>query len=127
MIVRSHVWGQSPRRGYRIDDWQPLSAVTGLVGGRRPDSAAHDTADIEQVDIGCGGGITHHLLGESVDRVPAGGWYPVDDRYHSCRASGAGHSTPGGWSDLRAALRRSSWVSVWGSVQPGSDAPLILR
>lgn len=55
----SHVWGQCPRCGHRIDDWQPLSAVTGLVGGRRPDSAARDTADVEPVDIGCGCGTTH--------------------------------------------------------------------
>jgi hypothetical protein len=55
----SHVWGQCPRCGHRIDDWQPLSAVTGLVGGRRPDFAADDTADVETVDIGCGCGTTH--------------------------------------------------------------------
>ncbi|MGH3928245.1 MAG: hypothetical protein ACRDS9_24355 [Pseudonocardiaceae bacterium] len=30
----SHMWGQCPRCGHRIDDWRPLSAVTGLVGGR---------------------------------------------------------------------------------------------
>ena len=46
--------GQSPRCGHRINDWQPLSAITGVVGGRRPDSAAHDNSDIEPVDIGCG-------------------------------------------------------------------------
>jgi hypothetical protein len=53
-LFKSHGWGQSPRCGHRIDDWQPLSAVTGVVGGRRPDSAAHDNSDIEPVDIGCG-------------------------------------------------------------------------
>jgi hypothetical protein len=30
----SHVSGECPRCGHSIDDWQPLSAVTGLVGGR---------------------------------------------------------------------------------------------
>lgn len=55
----SHVWGECPRCRHRIDDWQPLSAVTGLVGGRRPDSAARDTVDVEPVDIGCGCGTTH--------------------------------------------------------------------
>ena len=55
----SHVWGECPRCGHHIDDWQPLSAVTGLVGGRRPDSAARAAADVEPVDIGCGCGTTH--------------------------------------------------------------------
>jgi hypothetical protein len=58
-VRSSHVWGQCPRCGHQIDDWQPLSAVTGLVGGRRPDSAARDTADVELVDVGCGCGTTH--------------------------------------------------------------------
>jgi hypothetical protein len=55
----SHVWGQCPRCAHQIDDWQPLSAVTGLLGGRRKGSAARDTADVELVDIGCGCGTTH--------------------------------------------------------------------
>lgn len=55
----SHVWGQCPRCRHRIDDWQPLSAVTGLVGGRRPDSATRDTPDVEPIDICCGCGTTH--------------------------------------------------------------------
>ncbi len=59
-VRSSHVWGQCPRCGHRIDDWQPLSAVTGRVG-RQPDAAARDTADVEPVDIdiGCGCGTTH--------------------------------------------------------------------
>lgn len=55
----SHVWGQCPRCGHHIDDWQPLSAVTGLAGGRGSASAARDTADVEPVDVGCGCGTTH--------------------------------------------------------------------
>lgn len=55
----SHVWGKCPRCGHAIDDWQPLSAVTGLVAGRRRDSAARDVIDVELVDIGCGCGTTH--------------------------------------------------------------------
>jgi len=55
----SHVWGECPRCGHRIDDWQPLSALTGLAGGRRPDSAAREAGDVEPVDIGCGCGTTH--------------------------------------------------------------------
>lgn len=55
----SHVWGQCPRCGHRIDDWQPLSAVTGLVGEHRPDSGAGGALDVEPVDIGCGCGTTH--------------------------------------------------------------------
>jgi hypothetical protein len=55
----THVWGECPRCGHPIDDWQPLSAVTGLVGGRRPGSAARNIVDVEPVDIGCGCGTTH--------------------------------------------------------------------
>jgi len=55
----AHVWGDCPRCGHHIDDWQPLSAVTGLVGGRRSDSAEHDTVDVEPVDISCRCGTTH--------------------------------------------------------------------
>jgi hypothetical protein len=54
----SHVWGQCPRCGHHLDDWQTLSAVTGLIGARRPDSTAHDTA-VEPIDVGCGCGMTH--------------------------------------------------------------------
>jgi hypothetical protein len=55
----SHVWGPCPRCGHPLDDWQTLSAVTGLVRSRRPDSAAHDTSDVEPIDVGCGCGMTH--------------------------------------------------------------------
>ena len=55
----SHVWGECPRCGHHIDDWQPLSAVTGLVGVRRPDSAARNNVDVEPVDVDCGCGTTH--------------------------------------------------------------------
>lgn len=55
----SHVWGDCPRCGHRIDDWQPLSAVTGLVGGRRSHSDVRDPVDVEPVDVGCGCGSTH--------------------------------------------------------------------
>lgn len=58
-VAASHVWGQCPRCGHLLDDWQPLSAVTGLTGGRQPDSAARATGDIEAVDIGCGCGTVH--------------------------------------------------------------------
>jgi hypothetical protein len=55
----SHVWGQCPRCGHHLDDKQTLSAVTGLLGVRRPDSTTHDTADVEPIDVGCGCGTTH--------------------------------------------------------------------
>lgn len=55
----SHVWGACPRCGHHLDDWQPLSAVTGVIGGRRPDPGAHDTTDVEPVDVTCGCGTTH--------------------------------------------------------------------
>jgi hypothetical protein len=55
----AHVWGQCPRCGHRIDDWQPLSAVTGLLSGRRTRSGAGETVDVEPVDVGCGCGTTH--------------------------------------------------------------------
>lgn len=58
-VTSSHVWGQCPRCGHLLDDWQPLSAVTGLTGSRRPDSAARGTADVEAVDISCGCGTVH--------------------------------------------------------------------
>jgi len=56
----SHVWGQCPRCGHYIDDRQPLSAVTGLVGSRRPETFTHNiVVDVEPVDVGCGCGTTH--------------------------------------------------------------------
>jgi hypothetical protein len=55
----AHVWGQCPRCGHRIDDWQPLSAVTGLLGGRRTSSDTGEIVDVEPVDVGCGCGTTH--------------------------------------------------------------------
>ena len=55
----AHVWGQCPRCGHRIDDWQPLSAVTGLLSGRRTRSGTGETVDVEPVDVGCGCGTTH--------------------------------------------------------------------
>lgn len=55
----AHVWGQCPRCGHHLDDWQPLSALTGVVGTRRPDSAAHDAVDVEVIDVGCGCGMVH--------------------------------------------------------------------
>ena len=59
-VRSSHVWGQCPRRGHRIDDWQPLSAVTGLVGRRRSGLAERDAnVDVELVDVSCGCGTTH--------------------------------------------------------------------
>jgi hypothetical protein len=58
-VRTSHVWGECPRCGHRIDDWQQLSAVTGLVGGRQPNSSRPDTGDVEPIDIGCGCGCTH--------------------------------------------------------------------
>jgi hypothetical protein len=58
-VEASHVWGQCPRCGHHVDDWQPLSAVTGLIGSRRPNSAVRDTTDIETVDVGCGCGTVH--------------------------------------------------------------------
>lgn len=66
----SHVWGKCPRCEHRIDDWQPLSAVTGLVGGRRPGSVAGGTVDVEPIDIVCGCGITHP--GASADTTGCG-------------------------------------------------------
>ena len=59
-VRSSHVWGQCPRCEHRIDDWQPLSAVTGLVGRRRSGLAERDAnADVELVDVSCGCGTTH--------------------------------------------------------------------
>jgi len=55
----AHVWGRCPRCGHRIDDWQPLSAVTGLLGGRRTRSGTHETESVEPVDVGCGCGTNH--------------------------------------------------------------------
>lgn len=55
----AHVWGQCPRCGHHIDDWQPLSAVTGLAGSRGSASAARKPTNVEPIDIGCGCGITH--------------------------------------------------------------------
>lgn len=55
----SHVWGQCPRCGHHLDDWQTLSAVTGLVSARRSDAAAHDSVDVEPIDVSCGCGMTH--------------------------------------------------------------------
>jgi hypothetical protein len=66
----SHVWGTCPRCEHRIDDWQPLAAVTGLVGGRRLDSVGLDTADVEPIDISCGCGATH--LGAPPDTTGCG-------------------------------------------------------
>src|SRR5205807_1522904 len=57
-VRSSHVWGQCPRCEHRIDDWQPLSAVTGLIGRRRSGLADRD-ADVELVDVSCGCGTTH--------------------------------------------------------------------
>lgn len=57
-VRSSHVWGECPRCGHHLDDWQPLSAVTGVVGSRRPDSAG-DTIEVEAVDVGCGCGTVH--------------------------------------------------------------------
>jgi hypothetical protein len=53
----SHVWGPCPRCRHPLDDWQPLSAVTGLVS--RSGSAEHDIAEIESIDITCGCGTGH--------------------------------------------------------------------
>lgn len=47
------------------------------------------------------------------------GWCDAQDLVE--RDAGAGRR------DVRAALRQSSWVSVWGSVQPSSDDLRILR
>lgn len=66
----AHVWGQCPRCGHQLDDWQPLSAVTGLIGARRPDSATHDDADVEPIDVSCGCGMTH--LGAPADTTGCG-------------------------------------------------------
>lgn len=55
----SHVWGRCPRCEHHVDDWQPLSAVTGQIGSRRPDSTARGTTDVEAVDVGCGCGTVH--------------------------------------------------------------------
>jgi hypothetical protein len=55
----AHVWGLCPRCGHHLDDWQTLSAVTGLIGTRRPDSAAHTSAAVEPIDVDCGCGMTH--------------------------------------------------------------------
>jgi hypothetical protein len=58
-VLASHVWGRCPRCGHDIDDWQPLSAVTGLTGSRQPGSTTRDTTDVEPVDINCGCGTVH--------------------------------------------------------------------
>lgn len=58
-VEASHVWGKCPRCGHDVDDWQPLSTVTGLIGSRGPDSAAPGTVAVETVDISCGCGIVH--------------------------------------------------------------------
>lgn len=58
-VRASHVWGQCPRCGHHIDDRQPLSAVTGLTGSRRPESSAADTANVEVIDVDCGCGSVH--------------------------------------------------------------------
>ncbi len=57
-VRTSHVWGPCPRCGHDIDDWQPLSAVTGVV--RRTGSEIGSApAAAEVIDIGCGCGTTH--------------------------------------------------------------------
>jgi hypothetical protein len=59
-VRSSHVWGLCPLCEHRIDDWQRLSAVTGLVGRRRSGLAERDAnADVELVDVSCGCGTTH--------------------------------------------------------------------
>lgn len=55
----AHVWGRCPRCGHHLDDWQPLSAVTGVLGDRRSGSDAGEILDVEPVDVGCGCGTAH--------------------------------------------------------------------
>lgn len=59
-VLTSHTWGECPRCGDHLDDWQPLSAVTGLLGNRGRESVRR-TADIEpiEVDVSCGCGTVH--------------------------------------------------------------------
>ncbi len=58
-VEASHVWGRCPRCEHQVDDWQPLSTVTGMIGSRSAESAAPDAANVESVDVSCGCGTVH--------------------------------------------------------------------
>jgi hypothetical protein len=61
-VMASHVWGQCPRCRHSLDDRQPLTVLTSLMGVRRtdsPESTEAADAGFAQVDVSCGCGVTH--------------------------------------------------------------------
>jgi hypothetical protein len=78
-VMASHVWGQCPRCRHPLDDRQPLTVLTSLMGVRGTDSPqSAEDADVPfaQVDVSCGCGVTHR--GAPADTTGCGTSFRVE-------------------------------------------------